>query len=113
MTSRPLQTCCSAVRGRSPSLGQRAPSSPRRSSPSSGCDRMIRVAVVGAAGRMGSAVCAAVDEDPDVELVARVNASDSLDAVLDAGADVAVEFTVPDSVKRNTAWLLTHGVHTV
>ena len=74
---------------------------------------MLRVAVLGAAGRMGSTVCAAVEEDPDLDLVARVDAADSLDIVLDAGADVAVEFTVPDSVKRNTAWLLSHGVHTV
>ncbi|HVL99797.1 MAG TPA: 4-hydroxy-tetrahydrodipicolinate reductase [Egibacteraceae bacterium] len=74
---------------------------------------MIRVAVIGAAGRMGSAVCAAVGADPDCELVARVGSGDSLDTVLDAGADVAVEFTVPASVKRNVAWLLERGVHTV
>lgn len=74
---------------------------------------MIRVAVIGAAGRMGSAVCGAVREDPETELVAEVDAHDSLEAVLDAGADVAVEFTLPDSVKRNTAWLLERGVHAV
>ena len=74
---------------------------------------MVRVAVIGAAGRMGSAVCAALREDSETDLVAEVVAHDSLEAVLDAGADVAVEFTVPDSVKRNTAWLLERGVHTV
>ena len=74
---------------------------------------MVRVAVVGAAGRMGSAVCQAVRDDDELELVAEVDAHDSLDAVLDAGADVAVEFTLPDSVKRNAAWLLRRGVHTV
>src|SRR3712207_5189461 len=73
----------------------------------------IRVAVLGAGGRMGAAVCAAVHDDPDTELVAEVHSGDSLDVVLDAGADVAVEFTLPDSVKRNTAWLLSRGVHTV
>ena len=73
----------------------------------------LRVAVVGARGRMGSTVCEAVRGDAELELVAEVDAGDSLDAVLDAGADVAVEFTVPDSVKRNTAWLLSRGVHTV
>jgi 4-hydroxy-tetrahydrodipicolinate reductase len=73
----------------------------------------VRVAVVGARGRMGSTVCAAVRSDAELELVAEVDAGDSLDVVLDAGADVAVEFTVPDSVKRNTAWLLSRGVHTV
>jgi len=74
---------------------------------------MIRVAVVGAAGRMGSTVCGAVEADPDTELVARVDLGDSLQDVLDAGADVAVEFSTPDSVKRNTAWLLERGVHVV
>ena len=74
---------------------------------------MLRVAVIGAAGRMGSTVCQAVTEDPDTELVARVEAHDGLETVLDAGADVAVEFTLPDSVRRNTAWLLERGVHTV
>ena len=74
---------------------------------------MVRVAVLGAAGRMGSTVCAALRDDPETELVAEVDAHDRLETVLDAGADVAVEFTLPDSVKRNTAWLLERGVHTV
>jgi 4-hydroxy-tetrahydrodipicolinate reductase len=74
---------------------------------------VIRVAVIGASGRMGRTVCDAVEHDPELELVARVDAEDSLEAVLDAGADVAVEFTVPDSVKGNVAWLLERGVHTV
>lgn len=74
---------------------------------------MIRVAVVGAKGRMGATVCAAVEADPDCELVARVDIGDSLQDVLDAGADVAVEFSTPDSVQRNTAWLLERGVHVV
>ena len=72
-----------------------------------------RVAVLGAAGRMGSVTCAAVRDDPDLELVARVSSSDSLEAVLDAGADVAVEFTTPASVATNTRWLLERGVHAV
>ena len=74
---------------------------------------MLRVAVIGASGRMGSAVCRAVADDPDTELVAEVRSRDGLDLVLDAGADVAVEFTLPSSVRRNAAWLLEHGVHTV
>lgn len=74
---------------------------------------MLRVAVIGAGGRMGSAVCAAVDADRELELVAKVGSQDGLEAVLDAGADVAVEFTLPGSVKANTAWLLERGVHTV
>lgn len=74
---------------------------------------MLRVAVVGAAGRMGSTVCAAVEAADDLELVAQVDARDSLEAVPDAGADVAVEFTTPATVKANTTWLLERGVHVV
>jgi 4-hydroxy-tetrahydrodipicolinate reductase len=73
----------------------------------------LRVAVVGSDGRMGSTVCEAVEAADDLELVARVDANDSLQDVLDAGADVAVEFTTPDSVKANAAWLLERGVHVV
>jgi 4-hydroxy-tetrahydrodipicolinate reductase len=74
---------------------------------------MVRVAVIGARGRMGLTVCEAVQADPVLELVAQVGSGDSLDLVLDAGADVAVEFTLPTTVKANTAWLLRRGVHTV
>jgi 4-hydroxy-tetrahydrodipicolinate reductase len=74
---------------------------------------VLRVAVIGACGRMGSTVCAAVEGDPELELVARVGSKDGLGLVLDVGADVAVEFTLPASVKANTVWLLEHGVHTV
>lgn len=72
-----------------------------------------RVAVLGAHGRMGSVTSRAVAEEDDLELVAQVGSGEALDAVLDAGADVAVEFTTPDSVKHNTAWLLERGVHVV
>ena len=74
---------------------------------------MIRVAVLGAAGRMGTATCAAVEADPGLELVARVGWDDPLDVVLDTGADVAVDFTTPSSVKANVLWLLGTGVHAV
>lgn len=72
-----------------------------------------RVAVLGAHGRMGSVTSETVTDAEDLELVARVGSGDPLDAVLDAGADVAVEFTTPDSVRHNTAWLLERGVHVV
>lgn len=73
----------------------------------------LRVAVVGAGGRMGSLTCAAVEADPDLELVARVGRGDSLDAAVDAGAQVAVEFSTPDSVRGNVEMLLEQGVHVV
>lgn len=74
---------------------------------------MQRVAVLGARGRMGQAVCAAVDGADDLELVAQIDWDSSREAVLDAGADVAVDFTVPEAVDGNVRWLLEHGVHAV
>lgn len=74
---------------------------------------MTRVAVVGASGRMGSLACAAIDAEPDLELVARVGSADALEAVIDAGADVAVELTTAAAVAHNSRWLVSHGVHTV
>lgn len=73
----------------------------------------VRVAVIGAAGRMGRAACAAIADDDGLELAARIGSQDPLDGVLDAGADVAVELTTPASVARNTLWLLERGVHVV
>ncbi len=72
---------------------------------------MISVGVLGALGKMGSQVCAAVDAADDLELVARVDADDSLDAL--TGADVAVDFTSPAIVMANLAWCIAAGVHAV
>ncbi len=74
---------------------------------------MTRVAVIGAKGRMGTVTCEAVAADPDLELVAEVDLGEALSEVVDRGADVAVEFSTPDSVAHNAAWLLEHGVHVV
>jgi 4-hydroxy-tetrahydrodipicolinate reductase len=74
---------------------------------------MTRVAVIGAYGRMGSTACAAIDGDDELVLAARVGSSDPLDAVVAAGATVAVELTTPATVRDNAAWLLEHGVHAV
>lgn len=73
----------------------------------------LRVAVIGAAGRMGTAACRAIADDPDLELSARIGSGDPLEGVLDAGADVAVELTTPASVLHNTVWLIERGVHVV
>ena len=47
--------------------------------PQAGGSRLIRVAVAGAAGRMGSTTCAAVDAADDLELVGR--ADPALDSI--------------------------------
>lgn len=75
---------------------------------------MIRVAVAGAAGRMGLAVCAAVEEAPDLQLGGRADPAlgVALQDVLD-DVDVVVDFTRPDSALDNARRCLQAGVHVV
>jgi 4-hydroxy-tetrahydrodipicolinate reductase len=70
-----------------------------------------RVAVIGAGGRMGATVCAALEAADDLELVGRYDVGDALDDL--AGADVAVDFTVPDASPGNVAHCVDRGVHVV
>jgi 4-hydroxy-tetrahydrodipicolinate reductase len=76
---------------------------------------MIKVAVAGAAGRMGQTVCAAVEGAPEMDLVAR--ADPALDATiadaLRAGPQVLVDFTVPDTALANARTAVEAGVHVV
>lgn len=72
----------------------------------------LRVAVIGAAGRMGRAVCDAVTSSPDMELIATLDQGDDV-AALAAWADVAVDFTVPGATESNVHSLIETGVHAV
>jgi 4-hydroxy-tetrahydrodipicolinate reductase len=75
---------------------------------------MIRVAVAGAAGRMGRMVCDAVDGADDMEVSGRADPvlDTSVQDVL-AGADVLVDFTRPDTAVDNARAALNAGVHVV
>src|SRR5688500_2110406 len=93
---------------------------------------MTRVGVFGAAGRMGRTVCEAVAAAPDLELVAAVDplhagldlgrvagvdsavqVAASPDALVEAGAEVVVDFTVADAARGNLAYAAEHGLHAV
>jgi len=74
---------------------------------------MIKVAVLGARGRMGSEVVKAVNEAKDLELVAQLDLGDSLDSLVTSGVEVAVDFTTPDSVMANLEFLITHNINAV
>jgi 4-hydroxy-tetrahydrodipicolinate reductase len=93
---------------------------------------MIRVGVFGAGGRMGSTVCRAVHEAPDMELVAavdpdhagidlhqlgvagtQVQVAAKAGALLDAGTDVAIDFTLHDVARGTLEWCAQEGVHAV
>jgi 4-hydroxy-tetrahydrodipicolinate reductase len=71
---------------------------------------MIRVAVLGARGRVGSEVVKAVSAAPDLELVAAIDDGDPREL---SGADVAVDFTRPDAVMDNLRACVDAGVHAV
>ncbi|MFF1560160.1 4-hydroxy-tetrahydrodipicolinate reductase [Streptomyces sp. NPDC058279] len=73
----------------------------------------LRVAVLGAHGRIGSEAAKAVEAADDMELVAALGRGDKLETLVDAGAQVAVELTTPDSVMRNLEFLVGHGIHAV
>jgi 4-hydroxy-tetrahydrodipicolinate reductase len=93
---------------------------------------VTKVGVFGAGGRMGRTVCGAVAAEPGLELVAAVDpyhagidlqqlgvadtglqVAGSADALADAGADVAVDFTVLDAARGNLVWCADHGIHAV
>ncbi len=73
----------------------------------------MKVAVLGAAGRMGAEACRAVEAADDLELVARVGSGDPLRAVTDAGAEVVVELTRPDAVMDNLRFCIENDIHAV
>ena len=93
----------------------------------------MRVAVMGAGGRMGTTVCRAVAGDPELELVAAVDphhtgidlaqmvgvqgtglqVAGAIDALADARAEVAVDFTEASAAIENLRWCAGHAVHAV
>ncbi len=75
---------------------------------------MIRVAVAGAAGRMGATVCDAVAAADDLELTGRADPALGV-ALADVlgDAEVVVDFTTPDTALANARACLEAGVHVV
>ena len=71
----------------------------------------IKVAVIGAAGRMGAQVCRAVTDATDLELVGRYDQGDDLGDL--GGAAAVVEFSVPSASPANVAHCVERGVHVV
>jgi 4-hydroxy-tetrahydrodipicolinate reductase len=75
---------------------------------------LIRVAVAGAAGRMGQTVCAAVEGAGDMELTGRADPAIDIPVPDVLGdADVLVDFTQPDQAAANAQAALAAGVHVV
>jgi 4-hydroxy-tetrahydrodipicolinate reductase len=73
----------------------------------------IRVAVLGAQGRMGAEVCRAVEAAAGLELVAAVDVGFAPEDVTGSGATVAVDFTHPDAVLGNLRFCIDNGINAV
>lgn len=73
----------------------------------------LRVAVIGAAGRMGTEACAAVDAADDLDLVARLGSQDSREVLVSSRTQVAVDLTRPDAVMETVQFCIEHGIHLV
>jgi 4-hydroxy-tetrahydrodipicolinate reductase len=75
---------------------------------------MIRVGVSGAAGRMGSTVCAAVEGAEGMELAAKADPALGVELAEVLGeVDVVVDFSTPDAALGNAKACLDAGVHVV
>lgn len=73
----------------------------------------MKVAVIGAHGRMGAQAVEAVKDAEGLELVAALGSSDSLESLLNLDVDVAVELTVPKATEDNVRFLVEHDIDTV
>ena len=80
---------------------------------------MIKVAVCGALGKMGSEVCRAVEEQEGMELVAKIDVASSgtYHTIEEANRvhdiDVLVDFTQPQVIFENAKFCLNNGIKTV
>lgn len=74
---------------------------------------MTKVGVLGAHGRVGTAIVAAVEAADDLTLAAALDHGDDLQALVEGGAEVVVDFTVPDAVMANVEFCVKHGIHCV
>ncbi|MCX5046579.1 4-hydroxy-tetrahydrodipicolinate reductase [Aldersonia sp. NBC_00410] len=73
----------------------------------------IRVGVLGARGKVGAAICAAVQAADDLELVASVDQGDAIATFVETNTEVVVDFTRPDVVMDNLNFLVRNGIHAV
>jgi len=92
---------------------------------------MIKVAVMGACGKMGSAVCGAVIADTELELAGavdpsatdieipwalskeRINVLAGREGLDNKSIDVMVDFTRADAAVENILWAIENGIHSV
>ena len=73
----------------------------------------MKVAVLGAKGRMGAKTVAAIESASDLTLSSALDLGDSLDQLVKTGTEVVIDFTHPDSVMKNLEFAINNGIHVV
>lgn len=73
----------------------------------------MKVAVLGAKGKMGRECVAAISAAEDLALVSQIDLGDDITTIKNAGAEVIVDFTNPDSVMKNIEFAITNGINAV
>lgn len=73
----------------------------------------MRVAVLGAKGKVGATMVDAVRDAADLELSAEIDAGDPLTVLTDSGTEAVIDFTHPDVVMDNLKFLIDNGIHAV
>ncbi|MDH2416808.1 4-hydroxy-tetrahydrodipicolinate reductase [Nocardioides sp. CER19] len=74
---------------------------------------MVKVGVLGAHGKLGSAIVEGLEGSDEVEVVARIGSADPLETLLDRGVDAVVDVTTPAAVMGNLEFCVSHGIHAV
>jgi 4-hydroxy-tetrahydrodipicolinate reductase len=73
----------------------------------------MRVGVLGAKGKVGATIVAAVEAAEDLTFTAGVDAGDALTMFTDSQTEVVIDFTHPDVVMDNLKFLIDNGIHAV
>jgi 4-hydroxy-tetrahydrodipicolinate reductase len=73
----------------------------------------MRVGVLGAKGKVGATIVAAVEAAEDLTFTAGVDAGDPLSLFTDSQTEVVIDFTHPDVVMDNLKFLIDNGIHAV
>jgi len=73
----------------------------------------MRVGVLGAQGKVGSAMVAGVEAADDLTFTTGVDAGDALSVLTDTDTEVVIDFTHPSAVMDNLKFLIDNGIHAV
>jgi 4-hydroxy-tetrahydrodipicolinate reductase len=73
----------------------------------------MRVAVLGARGRMGTMVCEAITSAPDLELASQLDVDNDITELQQQNIDVIVDFTTPDAVMNHITYAIQTKTHIV